>query len=292
MNQKEPLNFKILLATRKPLLIAVGLGLICLILLFTLLIPQVTQIFDTTSKLSAETPKTDNLKKKLASLENISSVAEYAQVDVVEGALPSKKPLLELLMSLSTVAQLTGIEITEFELSPGLVATDSAELQKNITSTAKNKNFDSLQVKLQITGTFKQIQEFLIQVERAAPFTTVAEMQISGSVSDNSLAEDTVLFRAELVTETYFFTQPISVRVESPLPLIGTPEQSVLAALASFVPSNVVEQTEIRGGGLEDLFKVQPIEGANSIQELQTILDARNTATPAPEASETTTTTP
>lgn len=289
MAKKEPFNLRIIIATRKPLLISIGLILVGIILLATLVIPQAQETFNLINQINAQKPKTTELKKKLASLENISANAEYAQVDIVEKALPSKKPLLELLKSLSLVSQSSGAEISKFQLSPGLVATDVAQLQK--AAGSKNANYDDLEVTLKVIGTFKQIQDFLIQVEKVSPFTTVTEVQLNGQVDRSTLSDTQTKFQADIKTSTYFFTQPISVRVETPLPLIGEKERTVLSSLAAFVPTNLDNQTQVLGGGLEDLFGVKSFEDENQVETaIQKNTNLQATPTPTPRTQTSTTT--
>ncbi len=279
--QVDKLNLRILMSTRQYLLYSIAIGLLVLVLILALLIPQFRESYSTYNKLQAEKPNTERLTKKLNALESIPATAEYAQIDIVDKALPSRKPLLELLMSLSTVSQNTGVQISSFDLSPGIVASDST-----IATTKKvNKAYESLTVNLEIAGSFKQVQDFIIQVERVSPFTTVTEMQLAGQLDESKAADADQRFTANLTTETYYFTQSIAVRVDTPLPVLATAEQTVLAALAAFAPINVPDQTEVRGGGLDDLFKVSV---TNDLQQLQDLLNAQSAA----EAEEAATTTP
>lgn len=262
-------SIRILLATRKKLLISIGIGLLSFILLAAVMIPQIQETISLYSKLNAETPMTDKLKKKLAALEGIVNTAEYAQIHVVDQALPSKKPLLELLMSLYTLSSQTGIAIHQFQLSPGLVASDS-------TTTAvktNSKSYDSLELEMKVSGTFKQIQDFLLQAEKASPFTTVTNLDIGGVISgDKNTDKESKIFQADVTTRTFFFTQAISVRIETPLPILAIKEQNVLATLASFIPNKLPEQKGVEGGGLEDLFGVSGFAGAGKAEYLEQLL--------------------
>lgn len=277
MKKRQELNYRIILSTRRALVYAVGIGLGAVVLILALLIPQVQEVLDLNAQIRKEEPRTEQLRDKLAALESIVATAEYQQVAVVEDALPSNKPLLELLMSLNTVAQQTGVTVTNFSLSPGLVASDSATLQAQLKQRNAN-GYDSLKLDLAISGTFAQIQDFLLQIEQISPFTTVISMNISGEVNSLTQTTDgTRPFSATLGTETFFFTQPISVRVDAPLPVIGSQQQAVLQALASFVPTNLPEQTEVLGGGLEDLFGVNKF---TSEAELEAALQAQQSQLP------------
>lgn len=264
-------TFRILLSTRRPFLYSLGIGLLSCILVFAVMIPQIQDTISLLGKLNTETPKTEKLKQKLAALESIVNTAEYAQIEVVDDALPSKKPLLELLTSLYTVSTKTNVAIQQFKLSPGLVASDSTA--QAAVSKRNDKAYDSLELTIQLSGTFQQIQDFLLQVEKAAPFTTVTKMDIGGEISTGGdSSKENRVFKADLVTRTFFFTQAISVRVETPLPILDVKEQNVLAALASFVPNTLTEQTTIEGGGQEDPFGVPGIAGAGKAEYLEQLL--------------------
>lgn len=288
----DKINIRILMTTRQYLLYTVALGCLIMLLVGVLLIPQGQEAYDTFNKIQKEKPNTEVLTKKLASLDSITSTAEYAQIEVVDKALPSKKPVLELLTSLSTVSNNTGVVIQAFDLSPGLVSTQEAALLNKTESRsapASNKAYESLRVNVEVAGTFQQVQDFIIQVERVSPFSTVTQMDLAGVLDEETAPDEEQLFKAVLMTETYYFTQPISVRIETPLPIIAAKEQSVLAALAAFAPINVLEQTEVRGGGLEDLFK--SINEVSDQELLQDLINERNaeatqdSPSPAPAAS-------
>lgn len=249
---------KIFWSTRKSLVMAMMLILGGLVLVSAVVVPQVQQSMKLYRDMKKEEPKLEKLKQKLASLDQIQFSPEYAQIATVEDALPSKKPLLELMVGLSQVSQETGAIVSEFHLSPGLVATDSTQL-----STTK-ADYDQLQLDLVVEGTFKQIQDFLIGVERVSPFTTIVSMEIGNQINTNTdqFIQDgeNAIFSAKLKTETYFYTQPIQSRIDSPLPVLSANELDVLSALTSFKPTELPEQTDIRGGGLQDLFQLNPTQ--------------------------------
>lgn len=282
MTELDSKSVKIFWATRKSLVMAVTLGLIGLVLVSAVIIPQFHQAMDLYNDLQSEKPKLEKLEQKLAELESIEISPEFAQVATVEDALPSRKPLLELMMALNSVSQETGTVVQDFELSPGLVATDSTQ-QKNNRGV-----YDSLSLNLTIQGTFIQIQDFLLKVEEVSPFTTIVSMEIGNQLNTNSpeFAQQVAIdptFEAELTTETYFFTQPIAARIDSPLPKIANRELEVLNFLASFKPTQLQEQTEIRGGGLDDLFQIQKLDDA---------INSQDTGTPIPTPQATPVSTP
>jgi Tfp pilus assembly protein PilO len=225
------------------------LGAVGLLLVLFAIIPQLKEAYGVYQQIGEEKPKLEKLLAKKLELENLVYTPEYAQISRVNAALPSKKPLLELLSGLNAISSQTGVSIDSFDLSPGLIASESAETQ--VAATAA---YDKLALNLKLTGTFESIQEFMVQLERISPFTTITLLDLS----DPTLALDGTKFQsAELETETYYFTQPIRVTIDSPLPKLSAVDQKTLIDLEQFSVTDLPIQTEIRGGGLDDLFGVK-----------------------------------
>lgn len=254
-NGKKEINWEIFIHTRQFLLYTVGLGLLSAGLVFLAAIPQFRQAWELRSEHLSEKPKLEKLKQKLASLESVRFTPEFAQVDVVNQALPSKKPLLELMVSLSNVAIETGAVIENFEISPGIVASDAAEVQQNAKKVTSKGFVDTLDVALTVTGSDTAVQQFIREVEQMAPFTTITQLSLTSLLSNSEESQR----EAVMATSTFFFTKSVKATVEAPLPQLSVQDQQVLANLATLIPSDLPEQTEVTGGGLEDLFGVDPL---------------------------------
>lgn len=263
LEQIDQSDVRIFWVTRRSLVFAVGLALMGVVLVLTVLIPQIQETRELYSEMKKEQPKLEKLEVKLAELERIAYSPEYAQIEVINNALPSKKPLLEYLMGLNLVSTETNVVVTNFETSPGLVATDAAELEAASKSSA---DVDLLALDLDLEGDWAEIQDFMLKIEEISPFTTIVKMDIQNSLTSETV-EEIEKFSANLSTETYFFTKTIQSKVDSPLPTITAQQQDVLYVLASFVPTELPNQTEIRGGGLEDLFQIEPREIPEAVIE-------------------------
>ncbi len=266
LEQVDQSDLRIFWVTRKSLVFALALAMVGAVLIFSVTIPQIQVTRKLYADLEKEKPVLEKLESKLAQLEAIVTSPEYAQVEIINEALPSKKPLLEYLMGLSQVSQATNVVITNFETSPGLVATDAAELEKIQKSSA---DVEAMKLELELEGDWAEIQAFMLKVEEIAPFTTITKMDIGNSLTSETV-DEIETFQASLSTETYFFTKTIQSKVDSPLPVISDQETQVLYLLAQFVPTELPNQTEIRGGGLEDLFQLRPDdEAAVMIEDLE-----------------------
>lgn len=261
MIDQKQFNFQIFLATRQQMAIAIALGVGAVGLLLFGILPQGQQALELRAELEKEEPKLVALERKLSDLENIKFTPEFGQADLVEAALPSKKPLLELMMSLSSIAIETGVVIEDFEISPGQIASDSAalaQIQAESRRNRRNTAIDSLDLKLMVSGSFSQVQNFLILIEKISPFTTINTLTLGVQAQTNQNQEQ--LIETTLSTKTYYFTQSVQTTVEAPLPKLNNQDVAVLNELSTFVASDLPEQTEILGGGLEDLFDVEGLD--------------------------------
>lgn len=247
------------MTNRKHMGVAILLATVSVGLFFFAIIPQFQEFLSLNSELRKETPRLENLQQKLVELENIQFTPEFAQAEIVNDALPSKKPLLELLTSLNTIAVANRIQIENFDLNPGIIASDTAELQELAKKSLSKDGIDTLDVAMNTVGSFSNIQQFLIDLEKISPFTTINTLSLNSRKSGDDFDAQEKEMDATLTTKSYFFTQTVSAAVEAPLPTLTTKEQEVLSDLSEFSSSDLPEQLEITGGGIQDLFGVDPV---------------------------------
>ncbi|MBP7740728.1 hypothetical protein KA089_00925 [Candidatus Woesebacteria bacterium] len=261
IKDKKPININMILTNRKQMVFSVAIGFAIVGILFFAIIPQFQQFLSLRAELEKETPKLTKLKQKLIELENIQFTPEFAQSSIVNSALPSKKPLLELLTSLNTIATSNSIQIENFDLNPGIIASDTAELQAYYARQQSTKDgVDTLEVSMNAIGTFDNVQSFLIDLEKISPFTTINTLKLNSRRRGDDFDEQEQDMQAILTTKSHFFTQSVSAAIEAPLPELSSKELDVLKELANFSSSDLPEQLKIQGGGLEDLFGVDPIQ--------------------------------
>ena len=258
-NTKNQLNYRTFLINRRSMAIAISLFAVCACLVVFAIIPQFQEILDLNSQLSNEKPKLEKLQKKLVELDNIQFNPEFSQKEFVDAALPSKKPLLELLTSLHTISEADRVSISEFSLNPGLIASSEAEIQAEAKKQSKNEGIDSIDLEMTIEGTFEDVGKFLIDLEKISPFTTIVQLGLSSTAGGDDFTEQANDIQAQITTKSYFFTQSVAAAVEAPLPTLSQQEIGVLQELANFSNIDLPEQLEITGGGLQDLFGVDPL---------------------------------
>lgn len=263
-------NWRYIANTRRYLLVAVVCGLMGVVMLTAVAMPQFNKILSTQAKLTQEKKTLGQLQNKAQALNESQTLDLVNEAQLINSALPSHKPLLELMTSLNFVASWAQVSITDIQLSPGEISTDSAKTAESAkvvktTSTKSKKvalkNYKNLDVDLTVEGSLDKVNLFLKNLENTVPFSTVTQFTLSEikgrATSDTN--PDVKNYRAELTISTYYFTQSINAALAAPLSQVGNDEQSVLAKLKSYTVLNQAQQKEIQGGGSQDLFGVNSL---------------------------------
>jgi Tfp pilus assembly protein PilO len=265
---KEYLNQRYLLTTRRFATLAALLAVVGLLLIGFVLVPQVQSILGLVKDLQEANKDASSLAQKVEQLQNLPQSELLQAGTTINNVLPSKKPLLELLTSYNQIARESGVQFSDVSLSPGLIATESAETASSPSSSnpsgskkrtaaptrRKSTEYDQLDLSLKVSGSLPNINLFLQRVEQVAPLTTVTSMSLTEKVVRTENAGPSELYEAELVTTSYFFTQSVSATVRSPIPTLSTDQKQVISQISTFLIPQIDEQTAITGGGLQDLF--------------------------------------
>lgn len=239
----ESQNLKLIWSTRKQFVGLLALIVVMVAITFFLIVPEVRTSWTRWGELQEVKAEQQLLAEKLDQLIALETSPDLQKQEIVDSALPSRKPFFELLQSMSLVSQQSEVTIGRFEITPGLVATDSAG---QTVSLAKNRNgAAALEVKYAVSGTFNQLNEYLKQIEQVTPFTTVVKLSIGSEISNVDLSD---IFNAEVMSETYYFAQPLTITDGAPLPRMSDTSQEAIAALESYRAIVIPTQSEIIGG--------------------------------------------
>jgi len=258
-------NLKYLYNTRKYLFWAGFLGLLMTGILIFSIIPQIMASMELYNDLISENKRFSQLKIKAAQLDESASSLLMSNKDKINQALPSRKPLLELLSGLNLVGQKTQVSFTDISLNPGKISTESAQLaETSSTKSSKKKKakksppkYDVLNLDVTVTGGIDNVNQFLSEIEKIAPFTTIVDLALNERSDRSGLDEDSAqtVFEAKITVTTYFFTKEIAANVNALLQSeLTVPERKVVEDLQDFTYTSLEQQSQIRGGGLENLF--------------------------------------
>lgn len=259
------LTQRYLFHTRRYATLAGAIVAVAVLLLLVVVIPQVQSIFTNATKLQQANKTAAELNQKVDQLRNLPQSVLLQASDEINSVLPSKKPLLELLTSYSEIAREAGVQFSDVSISPGRIATESASTTPAATSGRAQRvaptrrastDYDQLDLSMKVSGDLDSINLFLQRIEQIAPITTVTSMSLTERLLRSQDQSQESVFEAELVTTSYFFTQPVASTIRGNLPAITTGQQEIIQQIQTFFIPEINEQTIITGGGLQDLFGV------------------------------------
>lgn len=251
-------------------------GLILFLVIFSGLIPQVRQVLKMRRELKLEKETLQSLRLKASDLEDLQTIAAYRAKNQVDRILPSRKPLLELLAGLSTMAGKNEVRFTEFSLSPGEISSASADFlaeadggrSKHRASQKKNQDYETMPIELGVEGQFSDVQQFLTDVEQMSPLVTITSLSLQIRGQGVIQAEDKV--QATLAIQSYYFTRPVSAALEKALPKLGQKERGVITEIETYEYPSVAVQQRIISGGYEDIFGLSATEvGLEELEEVK-----------------------
>lgn len=265
MSEKKPLqplnqqnNLRYIYNTRRYLVWSGFFGLLTVLLIFVSIIPQINSISGLYSDLIKENKRLAQLRIKVAQLVDSNDSLIITNAEKVDKALPSTKPLLELMTALNQVGTNTNVRFNDISLTPGKISTDSADTKtssRKTKATSGKESYESLNLDITVTGNINDINQFFTEIEKIAPFTTITAMTLNEKSADSQFADSsTAFFEAKLTITTYFFPKEISVNIDAKIPELTVSQREIIDNLQNFTYINVDEQFEIRGGGLENLF--------------------------------------
>jgi len=258
----KDINLQNLISSRRFLVVAIVAGILTLILFGVVIVPQSQVALKSRQEYLAAQKKLILLRKKAVALDAVRSLPIYQQQDQINKILPSRKAVFELLSALEQMGQRTGVSLSDLELAPGLLATQSAQAQKTARVNSENVRLgiEIITLRLNVTGNASQVNQFLQSVNQVTPLTSVTKMDLQSVASGSELNIGSSQLKNQIELSTYFFTKSISATVESDLPTVGSEEEIVLKSLGSFVQTPYVRPTSIIGGGNLDLFQAQGFE--------------------------------
>ena len=260
MKKKQEINIRSLVINRRYLIFS-GIGiLVVLMVVFLGIIPQVNNLLDMRREIDSGQEGLSILRQKTIDLENIEAREAYDSLESVNRLLPSKKPLLELLTALDLVSGKNNVTFVDLSLSPGKIASESAEFLDVAKTTSRRKKvqsstgdgYDSLVVELEIFGLFNNVQQFFLDIEKVAPLTTITSLSLD--IKSDNIIRPSDEVQAEVVLGSYYFTQSVAAGLGSSLPNIGNKEREIIEEIKNYLYPSINVQKQIEGGGLEDLF--------------------------------------
>lgn len=258
MTSLQPLTLTYIFSVRRYMVLAVGIGVVAILATVLITLPQVKATFDANNQRVQVNQKLVKLQRKVSQLQTATDPQFQSQTDLVNALLPSKKPLVETLSGINSAMVASEVQVKAVELSPGEVATDSAELEPDVNVTGPSTD---LLVYLTIEGSLEQLNRFFEAIERTTPLITITELTLSPLEGDGLLGGSQTVpvqpYSAKLTLAASYFIQNVSTTAEEELPTVSLDQQKIIDELASFTVIAPTVQPQVVGGGLEDLFGLE-----------------------------------
>jgi hypothetical protein len=267
-------NWRRLIFVRRYFILSIVMVVVALCIVLFAVLPQVQQIVETQGMIKTENGTLANLKRKIQGLAQVNDLAEYANKDKVDEALPFQKPLLAILETARRVSGESGASLISIETSPGKLASISAQTsgpaagalatgaaastrvgtQVYDASGDQIHGVDKMDISVSVQGTLAEISDFISRIEKSTPITNVTEIRLDNEVRNPDGTSD---FTAQLRLSSFYFTRAIQVAIDAPLPETGVKERAFLNELESYVSSAQQSQSDtVQGGGQNDLFGI------------------------------------
>ncbi len=254
MQNDRKFNLKFYFNTRRELFYAIDLVILSLALLLFLIMPQAQLLFTQMHQLESENRTLTTLRKRAINLDNLKTSVTMKNLKVLDRVLPSKKPLLELLTQLNNLSKVNQIKIDVLQVSPGVISSISIDKTKLPKQSRATKDYDSLTLKMTVSGSFDRVQRFISLLEKISPFTTVKSFSLNKKSSLEMAQSDQV--SARLTTKTYFFLSNERQIAKGAVIKPTAKDEALLNQLENFrVLNRPIDVSHT--GGLEDLFGIK-----------------------------------
>lgn len=193
------------------------------------------------------------LEEKQAILSGIDTVQISERVKKMETIFPSKKPVVELMSSLSKLSAMYGLSFGGITLSPGELGDENKAPEKKTNKNPVNADLHDLRFGFVVAGDFDKISDFLKALENTAPLMKIEKvaLTIKGTpILDRSLTS----VSAAIDVTAYYQLPPKTIGpVSKPIVLLSKKEEAVLEKIFNFqtfevvVPEMPVGQTDLFG---------------------------------------------
>lgn len=198
---------------------------------FVGLIPQVKDIFAIRSEIASKLKELDTLDQKYSTLNAYGDAELNSMVNLVEGALPSDKPIFQALATVQAMAIEQGLQVSGFDFSPGSVASSSAG--PNGVQTQSKGGIQKMDVQVSLVGTFENLLGFVSAVERSIPLSEVEGFSVSSAASFSDEIKTTMKLKI-------FYMYPPSTisKISSPIKPLTVDQIDVIDRLNDFVKTS------------------------------------------------------
>lgn len=159
--------------------ITVLIIVICCLLIFGFIIPQIEKWFSIRSEVEATLSRTTVINDNIAYMNALNRAQLESDVQVVTAALPIEKNFGEILNAIGTSSFRSGVAFRDYSFQVGSVASSSGQ-----TSSIVMQGLSAVKLTLVINGTVDQLRGFLREVQKTLPLSQVISVEgTSGAIT-------------------------------------------------------------------------------------------------------------
>lgn len=166
-------TFNILYRKYKSFLIPISIIIVCIILFFIIIVPQIQNLISAKDQEQAEKIKLEKLRKNYNLLSSMSETELNANLEVLSKVLSPNKDFAGVINAISSKSSKTGVSLGDFDFSVGDISTPSQGLL----------GFPSLQIELSLSGSPKAVLNFINEIYKSAPISEITTMSQSGNTA-------------------------------------------------------------------------------------------------------------
>jgi len=204
--------------------------LVCGVLLFNIIIPEVSQWFSIRNEVIATQARIATLQKNITFINNLDKNALNSQLQTVSHALPPEKNFGYILNDLSNAAADSGVSLDDYAFQVGTIASKKGKPTPG--STLPN-GVSTIELTVIVIGNINSINHFIKSLENNLPVSQITN--VNG-------ARDNVSIRLQ------FYQKPfnnVSFSADTPLEGLSAAKTEFLRNLASQDKTNV-DQTPLQ----------------------------------------------
>jgi len=180
MNEKINLDLKSLeyiFNKNKSYILSVIIILISVMLFFRFIIPQFGGLLAARKEAKESSLKLETLKENLSLLTNINEQTLDSQLRTLSLALPLNKDFIEMLNSVYSTAQKTGVSLGSFSLAIG-----------DISISENNNSFPVIRLSIPVNAGVAAVNSFIETISKTVPLSEVYFVKVGKSASTVGLS--------------------------------------------------------------------------------------------------------
>lgn len=207
---------------------------ICLVLIFQLILPQIYSWFSIREEIIATRERISVLQDNINFMNNLDRAVLNSQVDTATTALPPEKDFGSMLDVIAAASIASGVSLNDFSFQVGDV-----ESSKGLVTDVRHHGLASIKVTVVAVGTVDGVRRFIENLEQSIPVSEVVNIDGSGQTVSVSVQ---------------FYQKPIAdvdIKEDQPLQPLSSEKVALLQKLASWKKSsplpNLNTNTSTRG---------------------------------------------